>query len=184
MTRSCCNGFVHFNPYGEDAVRLAVDLANDRPRTASELRQRCLDAGVQVAHPVGRSDLDRALALLDEWVAVVDAPDEQHRVDRVNALLARYASHPRITDHAGTGWHLHFRDDQCPFTRVLAVIVATGTALHLVGRGMHRLGRCGAEDCDVIYADLSRNGTQRYCSPSCANRDAVRRHRARARTGR
>jgi predicted RNA-binding Zn ribbon-like protein len=31
-----------------------------------------------------------------------------------------------------------------------------------------------------VYADLSRTGRQRYCSPTCANRDAVRRHRARA----
>jgi predicted RNA-binding Zn ribbon-like protein len=170
---------MHINPYGEDAVRLAVDLANNRPRTASELHQRCRDAGLEVTHRVTRADLDEVLELLDEWVAVIDAADEQQRVERLNALLAAYASHPRITNHAGTGWHLHFRDEPSSFIRVLAVIVTTGTALHLVGRGMHRLGRCGAEDCEVIYADLSRNGTQRYCSPSCGNRDAVRRHRAR-----
>jgi len=62
---------------------------------------------------------------------------------------------------------------------VLEALFSVGTALHLVGRGMHRLGRCALDECTAIYADTSRNGRQRYCSPKCANRDAVRRHRAR-----
>ncbi|HEY0453774.1 CGNR zinc finger domain-containing protein [Actinophytocola sp.] len=34
------------------------------------------------------------------------------------------------------------------------------------------------------FGDLTRGGRQRYCSPTCANRDAVRRHRAKlTRTG-
>ncbi|WP_311256759.1 CGNR zinc finger domain-containing protein [Microbacterium sp. ARD32] len=45
---------------------------------------------------------------------------------------------------------------------------------------MHRLGRCAASPCENVYADVTRNGRQRYCSVRCANRDAVRRHRARA----
>ncbi|GGS19861.1 hypothetical protein GCM10010252_69130 [Streptomyces aureoverticillatus] len=55
-----------------------------------------------------------------------------------------------------------------------------GTALHLTGRGMHRLGRCAVAECDTVFADTSRTGRQRYCSQRCATRDAVRRHRARA----
>jgi predicted RNA-binding Zn ribbon-like protein len=55
-----------------------------------------------------------------------------------------------------------------------------GTALHLAGRGMHRLGRCGVEGCERVFADVSRTGRQRYCGTVCSNRDAVRRHRAKA----
>jgi len=47
---------------------------------------------------------------------------------------------------------------------------------------MDRLGRCAREGCEMIYVDVSRGGRQRYCSPRCANRDAVRRHRVRSRT--
>ncbi|MGA5539556.1 CGNR zinc finger domain-containing protein [Mycolicibacterium nivoides] len=43
---------------------------------------------------------------------------------------------------------------------------------------MHRIHRCAAEDCAHAFVDFSRPGTQRYC----ANRDAVRRHRATTRT--
>nr|WP_255375661.1 CGNR zinc finger domain-containing protein [Saccharomonospora sp. CUA-673] len=44
---------------------------------------------------------------------------------------------------------------------------------------MDRLGRCDADDCARVYADVSRNGRQRFCSARCGNRATVRRHRAR-----
>ncbi|MFI6739443.1 CGNR zinc finger domain-containing protein [Nonomuraea sp. NPDC050451] len=54
--------------------------------------------------------------------------------------------------------------------------------MHLVSRGMDRLGRCAASGCETIFADTSRTARQRYCSQPGANRDAVRRHRARQST--
>jgi predicted RNA-binding Zn ribbon-like protein len=74
---------------------------------------------------------------------------------------------------------VHYRRDKVSTGRLVATLISTGTALHLAGRGMNRLGRCATGDCGRVYADLSRTGRQRYCSPACANRDAVRRHRAR-----
>ena len=94
-------------------------------------------------------------------------------------MLEASSAHPRLTDHAGTGWHVHYRDDRLSIARVLAALISVGTALHLVGRGMRRLGRCAAADCDHVLADVTRNGRQRYCSVRCSNRDAVRRHRER-----
>ncbi len=170
---------MHLNPYGGDAVQLAVDLATDPPRTAAELDRRCRDNGVVVELRTKAADLGAVRAVMDEWIAVVDATDEKTRVRRINAMLARYAEHPRLTNHAGDGWHVHYRPDHVSTGRLVATLVTTGTALHLAGRGINRLGRCAIEGCDTIYADLSRAGRQRYCSPACANRDAVRRHRAR-----
>ena len=63
---------------------------------------------------------------------------------------------------------------------LLRSLVSVGTPLHLTGRGMHRLARCAVDGCADVFADVSRTGRQRYCSASCANRDAVRRHRGRA----
>jgi predicted RNA-binding Zn ribbon-like protein len=170
---------VHLNPYGQDAVLLAADLANDPPETPEELTARCLAAGVVDHTGAGADDLATTRDLLDTWCAIVDAPDVRTRVDRLNALLAASTAHPRLTDHAG-GWHVHYRHDHLPLGGILRALFATGTALHLTGRGMHRLGRCAADGCDRVYADVSRTGRQRYCSPRCANRDAVRRHRASA----
>ncbi len=88
-------------------------------------------------------------------------------------MLAKYTEHPRLTNHAGDGWHMHYRPDDVPVGRLVATLISTGTALHLAGRGISRLGRCATDGCDNVYADLSRSGRQRYCSPACANRDAV-----------
>ncbi|GAA3465519.1 CGNR zinc finger domain-containing protein [Nonomuraea roseola] len=171
---------MHLNPYGEDAVNLAADLANRRPASAEELADRCRSAGLVLESPVTSQDVDRVLAVLDEWEKVVDAVDDRERADLVNRMLAAAAAYPRLTDHAGHGWHLHYRDNRQPLGSVLFSLISVGTALHLAGRGMHRLRRCALTECATIFADTSRTGRQRYCSARCANCDAVRRHRARA----
>jgi len=169
---------MQLNPYGQDAIELAVDLANSRPASAAELVDRCVAAGVVFEEGTPAPDLDEVLRFLDQWCAVVDESDFAQRAATLNALLAESTAHPRLTDHVG-GWHIHYRDTVISFAHKLRALVSAGTALHLAGRGMHRLGRCAADGCDRVYADTSRNGRQRYCSPACANRDAVRRHRAR-----
>jgi predicted RNA-binding Zn ribbon-like protein len=168
---------MHLNPYGQDPVDLAVNLSNRPVADLDDLVRRCVDAGVVVDMPVGPADLDAARELVARFRDIVDATDERHRAALVNALLRESAAHPRLTDHAG-GWHLHYRDDDLTLSGVLRALVSVGTALHLSGRGMHRLGRCTDRDCDLAYADFSRTGRQRYCSTRCANRDAVRRHRS------
>ena len=182
MPRSCCNAPVHLNPYGREAVELAVTLANDPPESADDLHERCVEAGLVLHGRTTDADLDAARAFLRDWLTVVDEPDPSMRAKLLNVLLAASTAHPRLTDHAG-GWHLHYRDDDLPPSGILRAVLAAGTALHLVGRGMDRLGRCAAADCGRVYADTSRGGRQRYCSPRCANRDAVRRHRARGASG-
>ncbi|GGO37745.1 CGNR zinc finger domain-containing protein [Streptomyces lasiicapitis] len=173
---------MHLNPYGEDAVNLAANLANRRPSSATELAVRCRAAGLALEGPVTPADLDRAHEALDAWERVVDAADAHERADLLNGMLAAATAHPRLTDHTGSGWHLHYRDDRQPLGSLLFSLIAVGTALHLTGRGMHRLGRCAVAECATLFADTSRTGRQRYCSQRCANRDAVRRHRARAST--
>ncbi|MFJ7194134.1 MULTISPECIES: CGNR zinc finger domain-containing protein [unclassified Streptomyces] len=171
---------MHLNPYGEDVVNLAADLANRRPADAGELADRCRAAGLVVELPVTPQDLTRTREVLDAWEKAVDADDEHERAELLNRMLAAAAAYPRLTDHAGDGWHLHFRDDLQPLGSLLFSLISVGTALHLAGRGMHRLRRCAVTECTTIFADTSRTGRQRYCSQRCANRDAVRRHRARA----
>jgi predicted RNA-binding Zn ribbon-like protein len=179
MCPGCCNGLVRLNPYGQDAVELAVDLANRRPHTADELVDRCTAAGVAFEPGTPALDLGEVLDFLDAWCDVVDTPEPARRAELLNAMLAESTAHPRLTDHVGDGWHLHYRDASIDYARKLRALISAGTAIHLTGRGMHRLGRCAADGCDRVYADTSRTGRQRYCAPACANRDAVRRHRAR-----
>ncbi|MFI9049217.1 CGNR zinc finger domain-containing protein [Streptomyces sp. NPDC053427] len=167
------------NPYGEDPVRLMVELAAAPPRTPQEFAERCLAAGMVIDRPVGEGDLAEILEFIPRWEAVVDADGLAQRAALVNALLASCAGHPRVTDHADGGWHIHYRDDGLGLGGVVRAVVSVGTALHLTGRGMDRLGRCALAECGRAYGDFTRGGRQRYCSHPCANRDAVRRHRAR-----
>ena len=159
-------------------MNLAASLANHRPATAGELAERCRAAGLVLEAPVTPQDLAQGQGVLDTWEKVADAVGEHERAELVNRMLAESAVYPRLTDHAGHGWHLHYRDDQQSLGGVLFALFSVGTALHLAGRGMHRLRRCAVPECAAIFADTSRTGRQRYCSQRCANRDAVRRHRA------
>ncbi|MFJ5678914.1 CGNR zinc finger domain-containing protein [Streptomyces sp. NPDC093097] len=167
------------NPYGEDPVRFVVDLTNAPPTSADELAERAAAAGMALDRPVTEDDLSEVLDFLVRWAEVVDAPTDARRAELLNALLADAAGHPRLTDHADGGWHIHYREDDRSLGGVLRAVAGVGTALHLTGLGMHRLGRCALAECDNAFADFSRAGRQRYCCPLCANRDAVRRHRAR-----
>jgi|SRR5690606_5252086 len=170
---------MQLNPYGADGVLLAVDLATNPPRSTGELTALEGSHGLLLDRPATRNDVALVADAIQDWLRIVDATDPTERAKWVNAMTAIYCSFPTLTDHAGTGWHLHYRPDRISVGRQVGAMMAAGTALHLAGRGMHRLGRCAADGCDGVYADLSRNGRQRYCSPACANRDAVRRHRAR-----
>lgn len=169
---------MHVNPYGEDPVKLAVQLINRPVASAAELEEVCRDTGIVIERPVGTEDLRLSYQMLHDWLAVVDQPEPVLRAESLNELLARSSTYPSLTNHDGRGWHLHYRENDLALWQILRTLVYVGTALHLAGRGMHRLGRCQAADCTKIYADFSRPGSQRYCSPSCANRSAVRRHRA------
>jgi predicted RNA-binding Zn ribbon-like protein len=171
---------MRLNPYGEDPVRLAIELLHHPASTPRELEQHTRDAGVAADSPATARDLQKVRTFLSRWLEVVDAPDQTERATRLNRLLHRHSTHPQVTNHAGDGWHLHYRNADLPLGDAVAALISVGTALHLTGRGMHRLGRCAVDECGSVFADFSRTGRQRYCSPACANRDAVRRHRARA----
>lgn len=175
---------MQLNPYGEYAVLLAASLSNDWPDDRDGIEERTRDFGMTMAFTVGVDDYERTRAVIDAWLPVVDAKDAAERAGILNAQMAAIAAYPRLTDHDGEGWHLHYRDEDQSLAAVLAAVISVGTALHLTTRGMSRLRRCEAgkepgDPCSNVVVDVTRNGRQRFCSVRCANRAAVRRHRAR-----
>lgn len=174
---------MHLNPYGEYAVVLAQSLPNDWPLDRSGVVSRTRDFGMTMPFLEQVGDYDRCRDVVSQRLQVVDAESASDRANLLNKQMAAVSAYPRLTDHNGEGWHLHYRstDDDLPV--VLQSVIAAGTALHLTTRGITRLGRCSSSPCRNVIVDISRNGTQRYCSPRCASRDAVRRHRARNRRG-
>lgn len=175
---------MQLNPYGEYAVLLAASLANDWPGDREGIVARTYEHGMTAVYaPASEHDHARTRAVIDDWLAVVDAATDEERARLLNRQMARATAYPRLTDHDGA-WHLHYRDDDQRLPHVLRAVIAVGTALHVTTRGMRRLHRCAAgeapgDPCRNVVVDITRNGRQRYCSVRCANRDGVRRHRAR-----
>ncbi|RDI54117.1 CGNR zinc finger domain-containing protein [Nocardia mexicana] len=168
---------MHENHYYGDVLRFVTDLTNRPPTEQRELTELWRAAGLG-AEAGTAQDLVEIREFLARWTEVVDADTEATRVRLLNALLAETAAYPRITDHAGTGWHLHYRDDDVPLAAMIRTVTVVAAAKHLTRFGMHRLGRCALRECRRAFVDMSRGGRQRYCTRTCANRDAVRRHRA------
>ncbi|MFC4223722.1 CGNR zinc finger domain-containing protein [Lysinibacter cavernae] len=175
---------MQLNPYGEYAVLLAASLANDPPADRAEIIARTRTFGMTMSFVPEPGDHALVTAAVNDWLTVVDAADPQRRAEILNTQMAAAAAYPRLTDHDDEGWHLHYRDQNQTLAHVLRAVFSVGTALHLTTRGMQRLGRCAAgftagDPCRNVIVDVTRNGRQRYCSVRCANRAAVRRHRAR-----
>ncbi|OAN36646.1 CGNR zinc finger domain-containing protein [Microbacterium sp. H83] len=170
---------MHLNPYGEYAVLLAASLADDFPDDREGIERRTLEKGMTMVFPPAADDHAQVRRVVEDWLRIVDAPGADERAQLLNAQMAEAAAYPRLTNHDGEGWHLHYRDDVQSLPFVLRAIITVGTSLHLVTRGMDRLGRCAASPCTRVVVDVTRNGRQRFCSVRCANRAAVRRHRAR-----
>lgn len=170
---------MQLNPYGEYAILLAASLANRWPATRDELEERTREFGMTMAFPRLDTDLELMREVINDWLAVVDAPTPTVRAELLNEQMARAAAYPRLTDHDEEGWHLHYRDDGQSMPAVLRSVINVGTALHLTTRGMQRLRRCEASPCLQVVVDVTRNGRQRFCSVRCSNRAAVRRHRER-----
>ena len=175
---------MQLNPYGEYAVLLAASLANDWPQDRDGIEDRTRQFGMTMGFTKTSTDLGDTRGVIDEWLSIVDADSPENRALALNAVMADAAAYPRLVDHDDEGWHLHYRDGNQSLAHVLRAVISVGTALHLTTRGMQRLRRCAAgetpgDPCDNVVVDITRNGRQRYCSVRCANRDAVRRHRAR-----
>jgi hypothetical protein len=174
---------MHLNPYGEYAVLLAASLANSWPDDRDGIVARTRDFGMTMEFRSSPRDHAESRRAIDDWLTVVDASDARARARILNDQMAGVAAYPRLTDHDGEGWHLHYRDEDDSLAHVLHAVISVGTALHLTTRGMDRLFRCAAghtpgDPCTNVVADVTRNGRQRFCSVRCANRAAVRRHRA------
>ena len=163
-------------------ARLSAELVNTRPRatdpaeklaTAGDLD--ALLAGAPEPVPGGPRDLDAMRALRPALLAAFEADDLDGLAAAANPLLAR-AGAWRMA-RAGPGWAIA-PDGEPGLADWFGARAAQGLAELAIAYGAERLHVCRADDCFKAVADVSRNGTRRYCSRTCANRVNARRHRA------
>ncbi|RSD22865.1 CGNR zinc finger domain-containing protein [Amycolatopsis eburnea] len=163
-----------------DSVQRAVDLLDvllPEPDPA---------AVVRVLREHGETDISdvdvtglHAAAL--ELRAVFAAPDVATAASVLNALFAKYARPPRLTDHDdGYGWHLHVdASDDGPWGAWLVTSSALGLASLLAERQDVPGGLCASPSCGKPFAHTGGGSPRRYCSARCATRERVAAHRAR-----
>lgn len=174
----------------EHSLACIVDLVNSAPSAGN---QEQLPDVASLARFVVEHDLSEVGELTERDVrdvhhlreaiaAVFDATDDTSAAAAVNTLVSRAAVTPRLTDHDGYAWHVHYFAPGASLAEHLTIDCGMALA-HVVASGeRERLRRCEAPDCDQVLVDLSRNRSKRYCDArTCGNRLHVAAYRERQR---
>jgi predicted RNA-binding Zn ribbon-like protein len=85
-------------------------------------------------------------------------------------MLAEAKALPFLARHDGSDWHLHANSPSAPLAERIQAELALALVDVVRSDSMWRLRRCEAPDCEGLMADLSRNGSRRFCSIRCGNR--------------
>jgi predicted RNA-binding Zn ribbon-like protein len=175
----------------EHALACVVDLVNSAPSpTSSELLPDLDALGDFVAlHDVSevtqltRHDLAEVHALRPLIRPVFGAASDADAAAFVNRLVAQAPVTPRLTDHDGYDWHVHYFAPGATLAEHLAVDCGMALATVVSAGERERLRHCEAPDCEQVLVDLSRNRSKRYCDArTCGNRLHVAAYRERQRS--
>ena len=167
------------------SLAAAVDLVNtaEEPETLTTVAE--LGAWYAEHRYTGRHDGDdaelAALRALRPVLRELLTADRDRAAELVNEMLAEAGALPQLVRHDGLDWHIHAVPRDAPLDR--RVIVETAMAMVDVIRTdeLSRLSLCADVHCGGLVLDLSRNRSRRFCSSTCANRNAVAAYRARRR---
>ena len=170
----------------ETALTAAAALVNtDQPDGDQLADVAALDAFVQRWGWTGErrgdeAELDGVRALRPRLRALWQA-DEDTVAQEVNRMLRDAGALPQLVTHGAWGYHLHATAPDAPLADRMAVEAAMALVDVVRQQELHRLRVCGADACEDVYVDLSKNRSRRYCDTSCANRVNVAAFRARQR---
>ncbi len=169
----------------EQALQSAVVLVNsavppDSLTTLEELDDFYTGFGYTGRRDRTRAELEAVRATRPRLRELLTA-DRDGAVELVNGMLAEARAVPRLVRHDEYDWHVHAIEDRRPLAT--RIIVETAMAMIDLIRAdeMSRLDICADTACDGVVLDLSRNRSKRYCSTTCANRNAVAAYRQRRR---
>ena len=146
----------------ERSLACIVDLVNSVASRTSGHGEQLSDlaslADFVVRHDISEvgalteRDLHGVHALRDAVAAVFDAVDEHAAAEAVNTLVSQAAVTPRLTDHDGYDWHVHYFAPGASLAEHLTIDCGMALA-HVVASGeRERLRRCEAPDCDQVRA--------------------------------
>ena len=176
----------------EHSLACAVDLVNSAPSGSYDEGLPDLAAlhdfvrrhDVSEVGRLAQSDLAAVHRLRDSVRDVFTAPDDSAAAVIINKLVSQAGVTPRLTDHDGYDWHVHYFTPGASLADHLALDCGMALAQVVSAGESERLRRCEAPDCDQVLVDLSRNRSKRYCDArTCGNRLHVAAYRERQRAG-
>ena len=178
----------------ERALACIVDLVNTAPSPGpspgdvDQLTDLDALAAFVVDHDVSEvgtltdADLTAVRDLRTSLSPLFDSADDAAAAALVNALVSQAGVTPRLTDHDGYDWHVHYFVPGASLAEHLTVDCGMALAQVVAAGERERLRRCSAPDCDQVLVDLSRNRSKRYCDArTCGNRLHVAAYRERQR---
>ena len=176
---------MRFAPDTEWVLRAVVDLVNSagQPDTMHSLPQ--LDAWYVAHRYTGRHDGDEAeleaVRTLRPVLRALLSSGRDAAAERANTILAEAKALPQLVRHDALDWHIHAVASDAPLDRRIAVEAAMAMVDIVRADELSRLSVCADDGCAGLVLDLSRNRSRRFCSTTCANRNAVAAYRARGR---
>ena len=146
------------------------------------LEQFVRDHSISDVGHLDDSDVDAVRALRGRMWAVFASQDDAEAASMINRLIGIAPVTPRMTDHDGYDWHVHYYAPGATLAEHLAVDGGMALAQVISAGERARLRVCEAPNCQSVLVDLSRNRSRRYCDArTCGNRLHVAAYRARQR---
>ncbi|NSC20664.1 hypothetical protein FM076_05365 [Streptomyces albus subsp. chlorinus] len=193
--------------YSSSAVETAVDLANtwrpikgeDALETVEQLQDflaahppvgpgepssPATDPGPGPWRRLTRVDLTEVRALRETVRGVLErsSTDAVAAAALINDGLRRSRATP-VLRHGHDRWWTEVTADTDRCAAHLAATTLSALACVIATLGPTRLGVCAGSQCRATYVDLSRNGSKRYCTRTCAHRASVAAYRSRHGSG-
>lgn len=174
----------------QHALETVVDLVNTAPENAGQellpdvdaLRVFVADHVISDVGALTSEDLLHVRQLRPRLRDIFLADDLPHVSALVNDFLAKARLCPRVTNHDGYDWHIHYFAPGASLAEHLMTDGGMALAFVVVAGEQERLRICAAPDCERVMVDLSRNRSKRYCdSRTCGNRLHVAAYRERRR---
>jgi predicted RNA-binding Zn ribbon-like protein len=168
------------------SLQSAVALINSAEPPDTLTTQREVDDWYAEFAYTGRRDRDASelaeLRALRPVLRELLTADRDQAAQLVNDLLAESGAVPQLVRHDDLDWHVHAVPADTPLTRRIRVETAMAMTDLVRMDEMSRLSVCADDDCQSLVLDLTRNRSRRFCSTTCANRNAVAAYRARRRS--
>ncbi|MBB5835139.1 CGNR zinc finger domain-containing protein [Kribbella italica] len=180
---------VTFSHDTEHALGTLVRLVNTLPGPNSqvdtmdsleELEKFVQEREFSAVGTLTATDLQEVRDLRPLFSPVFTTGSDAEAAAMINAIVARGTTTPRLTNHDGHPWHIHYSRDGASLTCRITVECGIALAQVISAGERERLRRCEAPDCDDALIDLSRNRSKRYCDArTCGNRLHVAAYRER-----